>query len=84
MNPTHYAVALRRRGEDGSIVLAKGVDHLAAKIRAEASRHNILIENRPVAVYMLWWMSVAASLEYFAPVTDLGSGLQRRAQRIKR
>ena len=91
VNPTHYAVALRyRRGEDDApIVLAKGVDHLAAKIRAEASRHNIpKIENRPVArgLYALVDIGRGIPEEYFAPVAQiLAVVYQRRAQRnIKR
>jgi len=51
-NPTHYAVALRyRRGQDAApTVIAKGVDHLAAQIRAEALKAGVpRIEDRPLA-----------------------------------
>ncbi len=51
-NPTHYAVALEyRRGEMAApIVLAKGVDEIALKIRAKAREHGIpIVENRPLA-----------------------------------
>lgn len=51
-NPTHYAVALRYSREDGGAptVIAKGVDHLAQRIREVAAEHEIpLIENRPLA-----------------------------------
>jgi flagellar biosynthetic protein FlhB len=51
-NPTHYAVALRYdRGEGGApVVVAKGVDHLALRIREIAAEHSVpLIENRPLA-----------------------------------
>jgi flagellar biosynthetic protein FlhB len=51
-NPTHYAVALRyTRGEGGApVVVAKGVDHLALRIREIATEHAVpLIENRPLA-----------------------------------
>nr|WP_197050066.1 flagellar biosynthesis protein FlhB [Campylobacter sputorum] len=51
-NPTHYAVALRydKTKENAPIVLAKGVDHLALKIRAIATEHQIpIIENPPLA-----------------------------------
>ena len=51
-NPTHYAVALRYdRGEGGApVVVAKGVDHLAQRIREIATEHSVpLIENRPLA-----------------------------------
>lgn len=51
-NPTHFAVALRY---DPTIapapqVIAKGVDHFALKIREEAKKHGVLIqENKPLA-----------------------------------
>lgn len=51
-NPTHFAVALRYRREDGGapIVVAKGVDFLAQRIRDTATEHEIpLVENRPLA-----------------------------------
>jgi flagellar biosynthesis protein FlhB len=51
-NPTHYAVAIRYRKEEASapVVLARGVDHFAMKIRAEARRHDIpQVENRELA-----------------------------------
>jgi flagellar biosynthesis protein FlhB len=51
-NPTHYAIALRYKREENAapIVVARGVDHLALRIRAEAARHEIpIIENRLLA-----------------------------------
>lgn len=51
-NPTHYAVALRyeRGGGGAPVVVAKGVDHLALRIREIATEHFVpLIENRPLA-----------------------------------
>ncbi len=51
-NPTHYAVAIRYRPDEAPapIVLCKGVDHLALKIKLEARRHGVItIENRPLA-----------------------------------
>jgi len=51
-NPTHYAVALRYQREDGGapVVIAKGVDHMARKIREIASAHEVpLVENKPLA-----------------------------------
>lgn len=52
VNPTHYAVALGyEAGQSGAPrLLAKGVDHLAAKIREEARKHGVpIIANPPVA-----------------------------------
>lgn len=51
-NPTHYAIALRYvRSEGGApVVVAKGVDHLALRIREIAGEHDVpLVENRPLA-----------------------------------
>lgn len=51
-NPTHYAVAIRYAPEEGAapVVLAKGVDHLALKIREVAEEHRIpMVENPPLA-----------------------------------
>ncbi len=51
-NPTHYAVALKYDSElyAAPIVLAKGADYLAARIKEEAKEYNIEIyENKPLA-----------------------------------
>ncbi|OAB58013.1 flagellar biosynthetic protein FlhB [Leptolyngbya valderiana BDU 20041] len=51
-NPTHFAVALKYDMESmaAPVVVAKGVDHLALKIRQVAEEHDIpRVENRPLA-----------------------------------
>ena len=51
-NPTHYAVAIRYdQGRDSApVVVAKGTDHLAMKIKEIALNHKIqVIENPPLA-----------------------------------
>ncbi len=51
-NPTHYAVALRyERGRDRApIVLAKGKNRLAQRIKALGAEHDVpLVENVPLA-----------------------------------
>lgn len=51
-NPTHYAVALKyERGVDKApMVLAKGENGLAKRIKAMAAEHGVpMVENRPVA-----------------------------------
>jgi flagellar biosynthetic protein FlhB len=50
-NPTHYAVALRYEPAMAApIVVAKGLDNLAAKIKEIAWKHDIpVMENRPLA-----------------------------------
>lgn len=52
VNPTHYAVAIRYHHESmaAPVVVAKGKNYLAARIRARALAHNIpLVENPPLA-----------------------------------
>lgn len=51
-NPTHYAVAIKYDPEqyDAPIVLAKGEDYLAQKIKEAAREHDIeIVENKPLA-----------------------------------
>ena len=50
-NPTHYAVALQYSKEEGAPkVLAKGVDHLAQRIKEIARENEVMIvENKPLA-----------------------------------
>lgn len=51
-NPTHYAVALRYVREEGGapLVLAKGIDLIALKIREVAEKHGVpVIEDKPLA-----------------------------------
>lgn len=60
-NPTHYAVALRYvPGETGApVVLAKGVDLIALKIREVAESHGIpVFEDPPLARSMFAQVSV--------------------------
>ena len=52
VNPTHYAVALRYDHETMAtpMVVAKGKNYLALRIRQRALEHNIpLVENPPLA-----------------------------------
>jgi flagellar biosynthesis protein FlhB len=51
-NPTHFAVALRYVPTEGGapVVLAKGVDHLALRIRKQCETIGIpVVENKPLA-----------------------------------
>ncbi|MGI5970217.1 MAG: flagellar biosynthesis protein FlhB [Oscillospiraceae bacterium] len=51
-NPTHYAVAIRYKEKEDSapVVLAKGKDHVALKIKEKAKEYGIeIVENKPVA-----------------------------------
>ncbi len=51
-NPTHYAVAIKYDSElaPAPIIVAKGVDHFAFKIREVAKENGVMIqENKPLA-----------------------------------
>jgi len=51
-NPTHFAVALKYDPESmtAPVVLAKGADHVAAKIKEIARKHQVpMVENKTVA-----------------------------------
>jgi flagellar biosynthetic protein FlhB len=51
-NPTHYAIAIEYRPEEMSVpvVVAKGVDHMALRIRKIAVQAQIpIVENPPLA-----------------------------------
>ncbi len=51
-NPTHYAVALKyASGEmDAPVVVAKGVDNIALRIREVAKENDVpIVENPPLA-----------------------------------
>jgi flagellar biosynthetic protein FlhB len=51
-NPTHYAVALRYEmdGMAAPVVVAKGADYIAKRIRQIAETHEVpIVENPPLA-----------------------------------
>ena len=56
-NPTHFAVALRY--EDGRmrapVVVAKGMDHMAARIRDIAGRNRVALFEAPLLARALYW-----------------------------
>ncbi|MGL1931437.1 MAG: flagellar biosynthesis protein FlhB [Desulfotalea sp.] len=74
-NPTHIAVAIRYKvGDDQSpIILAKGADVIAMKIREVAREHSIpIIENPPVA-RMLHKIDIGKNIpeEMFSAVAEI-------------
>ncbi|MCA3561418.1 MAG: flagellar biosynthesis protein FlhB [Aestuariivirga sp.] len=75
-NPTHYAVALRYRREEGGapVVVAKGVDHMARTIREIATAHEVpLIENRPLARSLYDQVEIDAQIppEFYRAVAEI-------------
>lgn len=64
-NPTHYAIALRyQEGKDSApVVLAKGKDFVAQRIKEEARKYNIeMVENRPLAQALYLYCDVGDSI----------------------
>jgi len=63
-NPTHYAVALRYADNMAAPVLvAKGLDVLAAKIKKVAAKHDIpIVENKPLAQALYKGVEVGDSI----------------------
>ena len=56
-NPTHFAVALKySEGQMGAPrVLAKGADHMAARIRAVAEQNQVVLFEAPPLARALYW-----------------------------
>ena len=88
-NPTHYAIALRYVREEGGapVVLAKGQDLIALKIREIAEGHNIpVIEDKALARSMYDSVEVSQLIppEFFKAVAELIHFLQARNARAAR
>lgn len=82
-NPTHYAVALKY--EDGvnnaPIVVAKGKDYIARKIKELAREHRIeIVENKPLAqaLYNLCEIDDEIPTEFYQAVADILVYVYRR------
>jgi flagellar biosynthetic protein FlhB len=64
-NPTHFAVALKYDADVSAapVVLAKGEDFLAQKIKELAREHNIqIVENKPLARMLYHNVDVGAEI----------------------
>jgi flagellar biosynthetic protein FlhB len=82
-NPTHFAVALRYQRDENPapLVLAKGADAIALKIRAIAEQNNIpVIENKALAraLYEAVQVDQVIPSEFFRPVAEIIYFLQSR------
>lgn len=83
-NPTHYSIALRYvRSEGGApIVVAKGKDLVALKIREIATQSGIaIIENKPLARSMYDHVEVSQAIppEFYKAVAEIVHYIQSRA-----
>ena len=84
-NPTHFAIALRYVREEGGapIVLAKGQDLIALKIRELAEKHNIpVVEDKALARSMYKAVGVEQSIppEFYRAVASLVHILQTEGE----
>jgi flagellar biosynthetic protein FlhB len=75
-NPTHYAVALRyERGKDKApVVLAKGENRFAFRIKEIAAQHGVpVVENKPVArlLYSLGQVGETIPAELYQAVASI-------------
>jgi flagellar biosynthetic protein FlhB len=75
-NPTHFAVALQydHGAMNAPVVVAKGVDNVALKIREIAGAHGIpLVENRPLAraLYASAELDRPIPVEHYAAVAEV-------------
>ena len=83
VNPTHYAVALRYvRAEGGApIVVAKGADFIALKIRSIAEDHAIpVVEDKPLARSLYAAVDVDRPIpaEFYRAVAEIVHLIQQR------
>jgi flagellar biosynthetic protein FlhB len=82
-NPTHYAVAIRYDGteNDAPVVIAKGKDRIALKIREIAEQHRVeIVENKPVAqaLYMACEINQRIPYDMFAAVAEILSYVYKK------
>lgn len=89
-NPTHFAVAIRYDKESSSapVVIAKGADYLATKIKEVARENKIeIVENKPLARMLYFNVEIGAEIpqelyqtvaEVLAYVYGLKNKLDRR------
>jgi flagellar biosynthetic protein FlhB len=83
VNPTHFAIALRynKVEADAPIVVAKGVDFLAMRIRILADQHDIpIVENPPLArgLYFQTLEGQQIPPDFYAAVAEVLAVIYRR------
>ncbi|WP_080846434.1 flagellar biosynthesis protein FlhB [Cytobacillus gottheilii] len=86
-NPTHYAIVLKydEAKSDAPIVVAKGVDFVAQKIKLIAKEHDIAaVENRPLAraLYSQAEIGEAIPEEFFKAVAEILAYVYRIKHKI--
>lgn len=87
-NPTHFAVALRydKNKDAAPVVVAKGADFLAQKIRSVANEHDIMIiENPPLARTLYKAVDIGKMIpaELFRAVAEILAYVYRKKEEAK-
>lgn len=88
-NPTHYAVALRYKPDEGDAaptVVAKGADHLALRIRELATENNVpLYEDPPLArqLYAEVEIDQAIPIQLYEVVAKVIAFVQQLRNRVR-
>lgn len=75
-NPTHFAVAIKYDADlyDAPYVVAKGCDHLAAKIKEVAKENKVeIVENKPLARMLYYNVELGSVIppELYRAVADI-------------
>ena len=86
-NPTHYAVAIvyDKDVADAPIVLAKGADYLAQKIKETARENNIeIVENKPLARSLFANVEIGQAVppELYVAVAEVLAAVYRAQGRV--
>lgn len=86
-NPTHFAVALKYNRDEmaAPVVVAKGADHIAAKIREVARKNDVmLVENPPLArsLFAATDIGQAIPAELYQAVAEILAFVYRTKQGI--
>ncbi|MCM3742848.1 flagellar biosynthesis protein FlhB [Sporosarcina luteola] len=86
-NPTHFAIALKYDDEkmDAPVVIAKGADFVAQKIKLIAKEHDIvMVENRPLARAMYDEVEIGDRIpdQFFKTVAEILAYVYRIQRKI--
>lgn len=86
-NPTHYAIAIKYDdgNMDAPIIVAKGVDFIAQKIKLIAKEHEIVtVENRPLARSLYDQVEIGNQVpeEFFKAIAEILAYVYRIQRKI--
>lgn len=87
-NPTHYAIAIEyKEGEhEAPVILAKGKDYMALRIKEKAKEHNItIVENKPVAQQLYFFCEIGDEVpeQLYQAVAEILAYVYKLKQNLK-